>query len=219
MHHQPPQPAAKDAHDQSAWRAMVARYHQRLHRMVRLRLDRRAAGRVSASDVLQETYIAAAARMAEFAGEQEASLYLWLRRIATHKLNDAHRRHLRAGKRAAGRDLSLEAPQDGLNTTCVALADALAAEQTTPLEAAARAELKQHLHRALEALDPLDREVLALRHFEQLSNVEAARVLGVTTAAASKRYVRALARLGESMSRAGLGRATGGSTGRERRHA
>ena len=60
-----------------------------------------------------------------------------------------------------------------------------------------RGERKERIEEALEKMDPMDREVLALRHFEQLSNVEAAQELGINTAAASKRYVRALRRLKE----------------------
>jgi RNA polymerase sigma-70 factor (ECF subfamily) len=55
------------------------------------------------------------------------------------------------------------------------------------------------LRAVLERLDPIDREVLALRHFEELSNHEVAEVLGIQTAAASKRYIRAIERLKQAL--------------------
>jgi RNA polymerase sigma-70 factor (ECF subfamily) len=68
---------------------------------------------------------------------------------------------------------------------------------TSPSQAAIRHELQARLHAALDEMNPLDREILALRHFEELSNNEVARVLEITPEAASKRYLRALRRLRE----------------------
>jgi RNA polymerase sigma-70 factor (ECF subfamily) len=66
---------------------------------------------------------------------------------------------------------------------------------TSPSEAAVRAEMTAAVEQALECMNPIDREVLALRHFEELTNTETAEVLGIEQKAASIRYVRALARL------------------------
>jgi RNA polymerase sigma-70 factor (ECF subfamily) len=71
---------------------------------------------------------------------------------------------------------------------------------TRPSEAVMRIELKLRLQEALNQMDSLDREVLALRHFEQLSRAETAQVLDMTEAAVSKRYFRALARLKDILS-------------------
>src|SRR5262249_52475246 len=103
-------------------------------------------------------------------------------------------RHLGAEARRAGREVSLyhgEFPE----TTSENLAAHLMARLGTPSVEAIRLEQATHLREALEALEPIDREILSLRHFEQLTNGEAAAVLGLDKSAASKRYARALVRL------------------------
>ena len=86
-----------------------------------------------------------------------------------------------------------------VEATSIALADQLIGSMTSPSRAAERAGLQRRVRDTLEALDPVDREVLALRHFEHLSNGETAQALGIESAAASKRYVPALKRLGEAL--------------------
>lgn len=71
----------------------------------------------------------------------------------------------------------------------------LAAGVTSPSLALRRSEFCEQLHHALDQMDSIDREVLALRHFEELTNQEVAEVLGIQQKAASIRYVRALRRL------------------------
>jgi RNA polymerase sigma-70 factor (ECF subfamily) len=185
------------AGDQAAWDALFERHQDRLRRMAMLRMDPRLQGRVSPSDVIQETYLQAAAALADYLRRPDAPFYFWLRGIARNKLLQLHRDHLRAEKRDARREATLESPAD---TRSVALAAMLAADDTLPSAAADRSELQRHLRDALERLEPLDREVLALRHFEQLSNAETAELLEITPAAASKRYLRALERLKEILS-------------------
>jgi RNA polymerase sigma-70 factor, ECF subfamily len=122
--------------------------------------------------------------------------FLWLRFLAGQRLVDEHRKHLGAAGRDAGREISLyrgALPE----TSSAALAAHLLGRLSTPSQAAMRAERKIRLQEALDSLDPVDREVLALRHFEELSNTEAAAVLGLDKSAASKRYARALIRLKE----------------------
>jgi RNA polymerase sigma-70 factor (ECF subfamily) len=122
--------------------------------------------------------------------------FLWLRGIAANKLRELHRRHLGTQMRDAGREVALH--RGGLpETTSAALAAQLLGHATRPSEAAVRAEVKVRLQEALNRMDPIDREVLALRHFEHLSPAEAARVLGIKEKAAGMRYVRALRRLKE----------------------
>jgi RNA polymerase sigma-70 factor, ECF subfamily len=105
-----------------------------------------------------------------------------------------HRQHLGAEMRDVAREVSLY--RGALPAaTSAALAAQLLGRDTRPSEAAVRAERSIRLQEALNSMDPLDREVLTLRHFEQLSNAEAARVLGLQEPAAAKRYVRALKRL------------------------
>jgi RNA polymerase sigma-70 factor (ECF subfamily) len=184
---------AAEGHRES-WGALLERHGARLRRMVALRLDPRLQGRIAASDVIQETYLEASARLAEYVRDPGMPFFLWLRFLAGQKLVTLHRKHLGTRMRDAGREVSLyrgRLPE----TTSAALAARLLGHDPRPSEAAARAELKVRLQEALNSLDPIDREVLALRHFEQLSWAETSQTLGTTEGAASKRYVRALTRL------------------------
>jgi RNA polymerase sigma-70 factor (ECF subfamily) len=182
------------AGDRPAWGRLLDRHRDRLRRMVALRLDRRLRGRLDASDVLQDAYVEASSRLPGYAQNPTMPFYLWLRFIAAQKLLELQRRHLGTRARDAGREVSLY--QGALpEATSAALAAQLLGRLTTPSQAALRAERKVWLQEALNRMDPLDREILALRHFEQLSNHEAALVLGLDRSAASKRYARALVRL------------------------
>ena len=180
--------------DQAAWGDLLVRSRGRLRRMVALRLDRRLQGRVDPSDIIQEAYIDASARLAEYARQPDMPFFLWLRFLTGQRLLRVHRQHLGAEMRDVAREVSLY--RGALPAaTSAALAAQLLGRDTRPSEAAVRAERSIRLQEALNSMDPLDREVLALRHFEQLSNGEAARVLGRQESAAAKRYVRALKRL------------------------
>ncbi len=182
--------------DAQLWGALLEHHRQRLRRMVALRLDQRLQGRLDASDVLQEAFLDASARLPEYVRQPTMPFFLWLRFLTGQKLLELHRQHLGTQMRDVGREVSLyrgALPQ----ASSAALAAQLVGHDTRPSEAAIRAERKLRLQEALNSLDPLDREVLALRHFEQLSNAEAAQVLGLQTSAASKRYLRALKRLKE----------------------
>src|SRR5215813_8062537 len=182
------------AGDQQALAALFARYRDRLRKMVRLRLDRRMAGRIDTSDVLQDAYLDVARRFPDYAAAPAVPFYLWLRALTGQRLVDLHPRHLGAEMRDAGREVSLH--RGALPTASSAsLAQQLLAGLTSPTQAAIRAEMELRLHEALNCMDPIDREVVVLRHFEELSNVEAAEVLGLEPPAASKRYIRALRRL------------------------
>jgi RNA polymerase sigma-70 factor (ECF subfamily) len=183
------------AGDGECWRRLVDEHHPRLRRMVAVRLDPRLQGRLDPSDVLQEAYLEAVRRLGEYLDGPELPFHLWLRGLAGNRLAKAHRRHLGAQKRDAGRDVSLDeaAPE----ASSVVLAAELLGHETSPSDAARRAELQAQLTSALEQLDPLDREALVLRHFEQLTSAEVGQVLGITEAAAGKRYLRALERLRE----------------------
>jgi RNA polymerase sigma-70 factor (ECF subfamily) len=182
------------AGDQESLGILLERHGARLRRMVALRLDPRLQGRLAPSDVLQETYLEAATRLAEYLRQPTMPFFLWLRFLAGQKLVTLHRKHLGTRMRDAGREISLHRGRLP-EATSGALATQLLGHDTRPSEAAARAELKARLEEALNSLDPLDREVLALRHFEQLSWAETAQIMQITEGAASKRYVRALKRL------------------------
>jgi len=182
--------------DRQEWGALLERHRLRLRRMIALRLDQRLQGRIDASDVIQEAYLEASTRLEEYLRQPTMPFFLWLRFLTGQKLMELHRHHLGAQMRDAGREVSLyrgSLPE----TSSAALAAQLLGHETQPSEAAVRAERKVRLQEALNTMEPMDREVLALRHFEQLTTPEVARVLGITDAAASKRYLRALKRLKE----------------------
>jgi RNA polymerase sigma-70 factor (ECF subfamily) len=188
--------------DPGSWGELMKRYRSRLRRMVSFRLDSRLQSRVDPSDVVQDVRLEAWQCLGNYVSQPNTPFFLWLRAVAEHKLGDLHRHHLGARMRDAKRDVSLW--QGSLpGATCAALAAQLLGHVTRPSEAAVRAERKVQLQIALNAMDPIDREVLALRHFEQLTVSEAAAVLGIKQKAAGMRYVRALRRLKEILT--GLG--------------
>ncbi len=180
--------------DAQALATLFSQHRQRLLRMVEFRLDARLQGRVEAEDILQEAYLDAAKRMGHFAGDTSASFFIWLRMVVTQTLIDVHRRHLGAQMRDAGREMGARGAPCS-QATSFSLAASLLGRFTSPTLAARRAEMAEQLRAALEDMDPLDREVLALRHFEELTNSEVAEELGIQQKAASIRYVRALRRL------------------------
>jgi RNA polymerase sigma-70 factor, ECF subfamily len=180
--------------DESALAALVERHRDQLERMVRLRMDRRLQGRVDAADVVQEAYLAVRGKFPEYSADPRLPFFLWLRLEVGQKLVDVHRFHLGTKMRDAGQEISLHRgalPQ----VTSLSLAEHLLGKLTTASHAAMLAELKIRVQEALNSMDPHDREVLILRHFEELSNAEAAEVLGIKPSAAVNRYVRALERL------------------------
>jgi RNA polymerase sigma-70 factor (ECF subfamily) len=190
--------------DRNALGELFEQYRSRLLRLVRIRMDRRVAGRIDPADVLQEAYLEATSRIDEYFREPKTSLFLWLRFLTVQQLIRHHRRHLGVQARGAGRELSLHhATLPG--ATSADLAAQLLGKYTTPSQAAIRAELKMRLEDALNAMEPIDREVLAMRHFEQLTNVEVAEVLSIKESAASNRYVRAVKRLKEILDQNQLG--------------
>jgi RNA polymerase sigma-70 factor (ECF subfamily) len=188
--------AASEPGTDAALADLFAAHRERLKRMVRLRLARRLSARVDASDVIQDAFAEATQRFAEYQANPEVSEFVWLRFLTGQKLSQIHRHHLGMQMRDADREVSLHrgsAPE----ATSAALAAQLVGQLTSPSNAVARAEQSRLVQQALSGMDEIDREVLALRHFEQLSNPEAAQVLGIEEAAAYKRYVRALRRLKE----------------------
>ena len=165
-------------------------YRERLWRMLYVRLDRRLATRVAPDDVLQETFLDVARRIGEYLAEPAVPFYVWLRFLAVQRMQMVQRVHLGARMRDVSQEVAPPASSESM-------AGQLVSRMTSPSQAAIRHELQARLRAALDEMDPLDREVLALRHFEQLSNAEAARVLNLHESAASKRYIRAVRRLKE----------------------
>ena len=173
---------------------IFAEHRDRLRRAVSLRLDRRVQGRVDPSDVIQDAYLVSLRRFEDYVARPDMPPYLWLRFLALERVIQVHRFHLGAQVRAADRDVRLDGDA-GAQATSAVLALELAGTETSPSEAAMRAERVAAVERALARLSGEDREVIALRHYEQLTGRETALVLGIGEKAASQRYLRAMARL------------------------
>ena len=173
-------------------------HRERLRQFIRLRLDHRLQGRLDASDVLQEAFLEYAKALPEYVKQPDAPFYLWLRCITGRKLHALHRQHLGTRMRDMRREVALY--RGGLpEASSVALAAQLLGKFTAPSQALQRAELQFQIQQALNEMEPLDREVLALRHYEQLNNQETAHVLEISEAAASIRFIRALRRLKDQL--------------------
>ncbi len=180
---------------QGAVAELFSQCRDRLERMVRFRLDSRLRGRVDAEDVLQDAYVKIAARIGDYIARPTVSFYVWARQITRQTLIDCHRVQM-GQKRDPKQEVRRGRAGRGANTS-FSIARALVGRHTSPSAAAVRKEQVEGLHQALDAMDETDREVLALRHFEQLTNKEVAETLDLSPTAASNRYVRALERLGE----------------------
>jgi RNA polymerase sigma-70 factor (ECF subfamily) len=182
------------AGDPNALAQIFAEYRDRLRRMVELRLDRRLQARIDASDVIQDAYLEVAQRLDAYLQDPKLPLFLWLRLVVGERLITLHRHHLGAQMRDAGLEVSLY--RGALPAaSSAALAAQLLGKYTSPTQAAVRAERLLRIQEALNSLDPIDREIISLRHFEQLNRTESALALGIEESAASKRYIRALKRL------------------------
>jgi RNA polymerase sigma-70 factor (ECF subfamily) len=173
---------------------LVSQHRERLRRLVRCRMDRRLQGRIDPSDVVQEACIEAAKRYSDYQRDEKMPFYLWLRFLTVQQLFLVHRQHLGVKMRSVTREVPLQMNQEPAPDMTV-LADALSGHFTSPSSAASRKELNARLAAALDALDSRDREILTLRHFEQLNTVESAQVLGISDSLASTRYGRAVRKL------------------------
>lgn len=186
------------AGDAAARDDLFSRYHKRLQRMIRLRLNRRLQGRVDSEDILQDAYLEAAKRLRDYLVDRPLPFYLWLRHIVGQKLIDAHRHHLGTQMRDAAQEVSLHR-RHLPEADSFSLAAQLLGRLTTPSQAAIKAETRIHVQDALNGMSSIDREILTLRHFEHLKNVEVSRILGIDESTASTRYLRALKRLKDEL--------------------
>jgi len=171
-----------------------SQHRDRLWRIVNFRLDRRLLGRIDADDILQEAYLDAATRIEHYLNDPAITFFIWLRTVVGQTLIDVHRRHLGAQKRDVRREVRPNRRVFSASTS-FQIADVLLADMSSPSQAALKEELASKLHEALESLKEIDRDILVLRHFEELSNLEAAEVLEIEAKTASMRYFRALTRL------------------------
>ncbi len=193
-----------DGGNPDAVNALLERHRDSLRRMVELRIDRALARRIDASDVVQDVLLEASQRLQDYLRSPAMPFHLWLRQLAKDRMIDVHRRHRGAQRRSVDREQPLAAP-GGPDQSSIDLAGQLADAELTPAAATIRRELEARFLAALELLAEDDREILLMRHFEQLGNSEIAAALDLSPAAAGMRYLRAIRRL-----RAILGEASAG---------
>lgn len=186
--------AAAKAGETEAVEQLLDRHRPSLRRMIQLRLDQRILRRVDVSDVVQDVLVEAHRRLADYLANPVFAFPLWIRQIAKDRIIDAHRRHRMSAKRNIDREQPLVAPGHQDRST-MELAGQLCDPELTPAAAATQREMASLVEAAIQRLREPDREVILMRHYEQLSNLEVAQVLGLAEAAASMRYLRALKRL------------------------
>ena len=173
------------------------RYRGRLEKIVEFRMDERIKRRIDPADVLQEAYIELARRLPEFLNQPSVSVFVWMRQKTLQTLIDLHREHFR-NKRDPNKELQ-QAPNWNSHETGLSINAFLSASMTSPSQHLIRGEEVLRLQAAIQNLNELDREVIALRHFEQLTNLQVAEVLNLSPTAASNRYIRAISRLSENL--------------------
>lgn len=182
--------------DDAAVDRLLARHRAAVRRMVQMRMDPALGRRVDASDIVQDVLVEAHRRLKQYLKSPDMPFHLWLRQMAKDRLIDAHRRHRVAARRSLDREQPLEVrlPRDQSTRN---LAVELCDRELTPAAAANWRELKRRFEQACSELEPIDQEIVLMRHFEQLTNSEAALALGLSPQAASMRYLRAMRRLRE----------------------
>lgn len=184
---------------QTALATLFSTYRDRLERIVSFRLSPRVRGRIDAADILQEAYLEVAGRLQSFLDSADVSFFVWLRQQTLQTLVDVHRRHFRQ-QRDVNREIRFTSTGT-IDGTSRSIAQFLIGQSTSPSQVVANAEEIQSLEKALNSMNEVDREILALRHFEQLGNAQVAEILNLSPTAASNRYLRAAARLSEIMQR------------------
>ncbi len=179
--------------DRGALDRLLAPHRDRLRRMVAARIDPRLATRVDPSDVVQETLAEASRQLADYAERRTLPFYVWLRELAWKRLVGLYRFHVLAQRRSVERE---QAEWIGLSDdSAMGLAKQLAARVSSPSERLAQAELKDRLHSALAQLSLQDREIIVMRHLEQLQVDEIAAILNISSSAVKMRRMRAFERL------------------------
>ena len=179
--------------DAASRNELLSRYQKRLIRMVEFRISPALARRVDAADIVQDALLAAARRLEEYFNNSNMDFYVWLRWLTKDRLTDAQRQHFGAARRDANREVHADSVLS--RHSALQLADVLAGHLTSPSRAAAREEQKAAIQAGLNSMDEQDREILILRHFEQLSLEEAAQCLSISKSGANKRHLKALREL------------------------
>src|SRR6516162_5986240 len=177
---------------------LLTAHREPLRRMIGLRLDPALAARLDPSDIVQDVLLEAHRRLSDYLRDPVMPFHLWLRHIAKDHVIDAHRRHRVAQRRSLDRERPI-VPAALNDHSSYELAGQLLDPERTPASEAVRRELQRRLDAAVAELNEQDREVILMRHAEQLSNQDVATALGLSEAAAAMRYLRAVRRLREAL--------------------
>ncbi len=180
--------------DREAMNRLLELHRASLRRVIQMRLDRAVARRVDASDIVQDVLLEANDRLADYLADPRMPFHLWLRHMAKDRIIEMHRRHRGAQRRSLDREQSLASPQFA-DQSSINLAQMLVDNELTPAAENIRRELEQRFLTAVDQLEDDDRDIILMRHFEQLGNSEAAVALGLSPAAAGMRHLRALRKL------------------------
>jgi RNA polymerase sigma-70 factor (ECF subfamily) len=180
--------------DSGAINRLLERHRGAVRRLVQIRLDQKIQRRLDVSDVVQDVFIEANRRLADYLRQPKMPFHLWLRHIARDRIIDAHRRHRVSAKRSIDREQPLAVGGE-MDRSAVELAAQLCDDRLTPAAAATQREMVRRVEQAIAQLNDQDAEIIVMRHYEQLSNQEVAQSLGLTEPAASMRYLRAVRRL------------------------
>ena len=179
--------------DQQARNRLLDIHRNRLKRMIAVRMDHRLLKRIDPSDIVQDTLVLADRRLDEYIRDQPIAFYPWLRQLAWDQVVALQRKHLYASRRSRRREEDLV---PALSDESVAeLASCVLDRAADPLHRLVQAELRCRVRQAIEKLPVPYREILVLRHLEQLSTAEAAEILGISQSAVKMRHLRALERL------------------------
>jgi RNA polymerase sigma-70 factor (ECF subfamily) len=181
------------AGDRATLAEIYRAYESKLLRMVELRIAAGLRRRIDPADVVQEAWIEIVRRFDDWCARDDLPFSVWVRLTTRQALVEATRRCFSSSVELA--PLAERAHFDKTTVTSLGMADVLVSNSTSPTQGAQREELQKRVLDAIEALDPMDREIVALRHLEGLSNAETAAELSIDPSAASKRYTRALLRL------------------------
>jgi len=186
---------AAKAGDPDAVNRLLDRHRAGIRRLVEMRLDRKVQRRVDVSDVVQDVLVDASGRLDKYLDDPVMAFHLWLRQIAWDHIIDTYRRHRVSAKRNMDREQPMHIGGDGVDESSVDLAIQLCDPAMTPAAVATQREIAGRVEAAIDQLDAPDREVILMRHYEHLTNLEIAAVLGLQPPAASMRYLRAMRRL------------------------
>lgn len=193
-----------DSGDPHALGELLEQSRERLLQIVSFRMDQRLRSRIDPADVVQDAFMEATKRFGEQKRDDRIPFFLWMRLLTLQRLAELHRKNLGVKARDAGREVSIFSgplPQ----ATSAVIAAQLLGGLTSPSQAAIRVETRLAVEEKLNDMETLDREILVLRHFEQLSNQETAKVLDIKQSAASNRFIRALKKLKAELQEEGLG--------------